>query len=98
MTIDEALVIVRRFPQTVVAWRLDTCEIVEVTPISDKTGPLQYPSGPLQRSWRSWGGVRHASRYFNWVNLTAVELREDLCRLVDEKTLYATFKKWQVQP
>ena len=98
MTINEALVIVRRFPQTLVTWRSDTCEIVEVNPISDKTGPLQYPSGPLQRAWTTEDGLPYASRYFNWVNLTAVELREDLCRLVDENRLHEIFKEWQFQP
>ena len=65
MTIDEALVIVRRFPQTLVTWRSDTCEIVEVNPISNKTGPLQYPSGPLQRAWTTEDGLPSASRYLN---------------------------------
>jgi len=30
--------------------------------------------------------------------MTAVELREDLCRLVDERRLYAIFKEWQILP
>jgi hypothetical protein len=98
MTVDEALEIVRRFPQTLVTWRSDTCEIVKVDPISDKTGPILYPSGPLRRSWTAEDGLPYASRYFNWVNMTAVELREDLCRLVDEKRLDAIFKEWQFQP
>ena len=90
--------IVRRFPQTLVTWRVDTCELVEVTPLSEKTGPLQYTSSPLHRTWTSEGGIPYASRYFNWVNMTEIELREDLCRLVDEKTLDAIFKEWEVQP
>ena len=33
VNIDEALAIVQRFPQTLITWRVDTCELVEVTPL-----------------------------------------------------------------
>ena len=33
VSIDEALAIVPRFPQTLITWRVETCELVEVTPL-----------------------------------------------------------------